>query len=83
MLSADPIALCPGASYLKWLEGFKCGVDRSEQIAQLKFATCARADWRLHIRGVELMQVGKVRIAQHHVALTGPMHSGEKDGQTF
>ena len=42
-----------------------------------------RADWRLHIRGVELMQVGTVRMSQHRVSLTGFVHSGDNDDQAF
>ena len=33
--------------------------------------------------GVELMQVGTVRMAQHRVTLTGPKHSGDNDDQAF
>ena len=49
----------------------------------LIFATCARADWLLHIGVVELMQVGTVRMAQHRVTFTGLKHSGDNDDQAF
>ena len=60
-----------------------CRLDGSEQVAQLDLATCARADWFLILGGVELMQVGTVRMAQHRVTLTGPMQSGDTDDQAF
>ena len=59
-----------------------CRIDRSDR-QHSKNLRHVRADWRLHIRGVELMQVGTVRMSQHRVTLTGPMHSGDNDDQAF
>ena len=87
MVLADQQIWLPCFQVLRTCSGcglLLCRLDRSDQVAQLEnLATCARADWLLHIGGVELMQVGTVRMAQHRVALTGPRHSGDNDDQAF
>ena len=61
-----------------------CRLDRSEQVAQLDLATCARADWFLTLGGVELMQVGWHRAhGATSCGVEGPMHSGDNDDQAF